>query len=224
MSSSSTSSGSNWRSDIYDYFITSMTTRWYRAFLCRMAQNSSILDVGIGTASALIANRDVILNKNLTVMGVDYDKNYVDAAQENIRVAGLDKNVKVVCASIHDYTPPADASKYDAIYFSGSFMIIPDKVKALERCKKMLKDAGESSSTAAGKFYFTQSFQHRGWMGNLVSSIVKPALKFVLTIDFGEVTYRDEFEETIRQAGLKVEVYEVMFKASMRDEVLVVAA
>merc|ERR1712000_95778 len=147
------------------------------------------LDVGIGTASALIANRDVILNRNLSVMGVDYDKNYVDAAQENIRVAGLQKNVQIVCASIHDYVPPADAAKYDAIYFSGSFMIIPDKVKALERCKKMLKEN-------TGKFFFTQSFQHRGWMGNLVSSIVKPALKFVLTIDFGEVTYRDEFEET----------------------------
>lgn len=194
-----------------------MTTRWYRAVLCKLPQDSSILDVGIGTATALIANRDVILNKNLKVVGVDYDKNYVDAAQENIRVAGLSKNISVVCASIHDYTPAADAAKYDAIYFSGSFMIIPDKVKALERCRKMLKER-------TGKFYFTQSFQHRGWMGNLVGWVVKPTLKFVLTIDFGETTYRDEFEETIRQAGLKVELYEVMFKASIRDEVVVIAA
>lgn len=228
-SSDSSSSSSNLRSLVYDYFITAMTTRWYRAFLCRLPPGSSVLDVGIGTATSLIANKDVILNRGLQIMGVDYDKNYVDAARESIRVAGLSKHIDVVCASIHDYCPPSGAKKsggvdaqqedvkYDAIYFSGSFMIIPDKVKALERCKKMLVPN-------TGKFYFTQSFQHRGWMGNLVSSVVKPMLKFVLTIDFGDVTYRDEFEQTMKDAGLKIELYEIIFKASMRDEVLVIAA
>ena len=207
---------SNLRSEIYDYFITSMTTRWYRAFLCRLPAGSSILDIGIGTASALIANKDVILNRNLKIKGVDYDKHYVDAAEGNIRVAGLSKHIEVVCASIHDYSPSSEKEKYDAIYFSGSFMIIPDKVKALERCKPWLNQNG-------GRFYFTQSFQHKNALGNLVNSIVKPALKMFLTIDFGEVTYRDEFAKTLEQANMKIEVFDVMFQATMRDEVLVIA-
>lgn len=208
----------NIRSEIYDYFITSMTTRWYRAFLCRLPPNSTVLDIGIGTASALIANKDVILNRNLKIKGVDYDKSYVEAAEGNIRVAGLSKHIEVVCASIHDFTPSSPSEKYDAIYFSGSFMIIPDKVKALERCKPWLNTEGK-----VGKFFFTQSFQHKNVVGNLVNSIVKPALKMFLTIDFGEVTYRDDFAKTLEQANMTIETFDVMFQATMRDEVLVIA-
>ena len=45
---------SSWRSFVYDALILKMTTRWYEAVLTKLPENSIVLDVGIGTAGALL--------------------------------------------------------------------------------------------------------------------------------------------------------------------------
>ena len=63
---------------IYDVAIIKMTRVWYREVLKRLPDNARVLDVGIGTGTALICNKDLIKQKNITVVGIDYDKDYVD--------------------------------------------------------------------------------------------------------------------------------------------------
>lgn len=44
------------RALIYDLVIVKMTAQWYQRVLSRLPQNSLLLDVGIGTGTALLRN------------------------------------------------------------------------------------------------------------------------------------------------------------------------
>ena len=50
-----------------------------------------------------------------------------------------------------------------------------------------------------GCIYITQTFEKKR---NKVMDFVKPLLRYIVTIDFGRVTYRDEFRTTLARAGL----------------------
>lgn len=60
-------------------------------------------------------------------------------------------------------------------------MIMPDPVKALEHVNSLLKPNG--------KIFITQTFeQHK----NVLLEKIKPMLKYILTIDFGQITYEED--------------------------------
>ncbi|CUF48768.1 methyltransferase, putative [Bodo saltans] len=222
------------RSWVYDTVIVNMTKRWYREVLTKLPVNARILDVGIGTGTSLLENRDLIVSKHLHVTGVDYDEHYVIAAIENVKRFGLEQQVALVHASIHDYSPSPSSSSsgddekenqrpFDAIYFSGSFMIIPDKAEALKRCVRMLKPTTTASSSGSGRVYFTQTFEHEGIVGRYVTPWVKAALKTLLTIDFGTVTFEKDFLAVLQAANVEVEQRISLGKAMFREQVLIVA-
>ena len=220
------------KSWIYDTLIVAMTTVWYREVLTRLPTDASVLDVGIGTATSLIGNRDLLISKKLHFTGVDYDASYIDAAAEGIVRHHLQPFVEVVCCSIHDFDPAVHCKSkegshhhhnhsrhlFDAVYFSGSFMIIPDKVKALQRTVGMLKHPHSSGS----RIYFTQTFETPGIVG-FVMSFVKPMLKYLLSIDFGSVTYEKDFKRVLKEADVTIHEIHVMHKSAFRRQVLVVA-
>mgnify|MGYP001560524611 CR=1 FL=1 len=231
--------GSAWqrfRSRVYDTVIVAMTSMWYREVLTLLPLRTRLLDVGIGNATSLINNRDVVISKQLDVTGVDYDQGYIDAANAAVGLnPKLRDRVHLVCASIHDYT----GGPFDAIYFSGSFMIIPDKVNALRRCVTMLAPRlvtpGESKSSrdplspTKRYIYFTQTFEkkRRFLLLRVLDTILqrlKPLLKFLTTIDFGQVTYEEDFRDVIRAAGLAIEEKRVLRAGWFRDQVLVVVS
>ena len=205
------------RSYIYDTFIVAMTTVWYREVLVDVPVGARILDVGIGTATSLLDNRDIIVSKKLKVVGVDYDQDYVDTAQANTKKHKLDSQVNTVCKSIHDY----EGEGFDVIYFSGSFMIIPNKVEALRRCVDMLKK-NPTTGKREGTIYFTQTFEQPGLVGYMMS-FVKPLLKFLLTIDFGGVTYEKDFRKVLGEAGVHITALKVIEKTAFRSQVIAVA-
>ena len=64
----------------YDVIIVHMTRLWYKVVLDRVDENSNVLDIGIGTATALLKNKDIVEKKKLNVVGVDYDQSYINAA------------------------------------------------------------------------------------------------------------------------------------------------
>jgi ubiquinone/menaquinone biosynthesis C-methylase UbiE len=204
------------RAYIYDVIIVAVTSVWYREFLTQCCPpDSSILDVGIGTATSLVANRDVVRTKRLKIHGVDYDQGYIDAAEKLVTKHQLNDCISLTCASIHDYRPSLPC--YDVVYFSGSFMIIPDKEKALRSVCAMLQDPDGN-----GRVCFTQTFERPGVVGT-VMKWVKPFFKFLLTIDFGGVTYEADFRRTLQNAGMTIESMKVIRGSFFRKQVLVVA-
>src|SRR5512141_1804771 len=99
-----------------------MTASWYRAVLERLPPGCRLLDVGIGTGSALVANAALLRARAIDVVGLDVDADYVARCVQSVRRAGLSDRVAAQLVSVYDH----HGGPYDAVYFSGSFMLLPD--------------------------------------------------------------------------------------------------
>mmetsp|Transcript_24557 Transcript_24557/g.32072 ORF Transcript_24557/g.32072 Transcript_24557/m.32072 type:complete len:196 (+) Transcript_24557:288-875(+) len=191
--------------------IIGMTSLWYQKVLEIIPPNSKILDVGIGTGAALIKNGKILQEKNLSVIGIDIDADYLVKCRNLIEEANLSTRVGCILASATDYK----GGPYDAIYFSGSFMIIPSDLRS-----KMLTNMKNIMSSSNSRFYFTQTFQEKR---SFFMEYLKPLLAYFTTIDFGKVTYEAEFIRVVEEAGLEIEKMEKISQHMGRSARLVVA-
>lgn len=196
------------RGFIYDALILRLTSRWYAEVLRRVPEGAALLDVGIGTAGALLANADLARRKGLRVVGIDIDADYVGRARRKIADSPLAGSAEVRLESVYDHR----GGPYDAVYFSGSFMLLPEPERALRHCGALLRPGG--------RIFFTQTFQTRPsrWMETL-----KPMLKRVTSIDFGRVTYEEDFRAQLRAAGLEIEELTVLARHGNRASCIAVA-
>ena len=134
------------KSLVYDTVIVSLTEKWYRAVLQKLDDGSILLDVGVGTGGGLLRCADLIESKNLKVVGIDIDAAYVDAGKTSIRGAHLSDKISIDKVDVYDgkqkildlamklgATLNSDGQFVDAVYFSGSFSLLPDPVKAIGR-------------------------------------------------------------------------------------------
>lgn len=178
------------RAWIYDKTIRPLTAGWYREVLGRLAPGSRLLDVGVGTAGALVENAPIVRARNLHVHGIDIDPDYVRQAHRSVLNADLVDHISVEQVSVYDHR----GGPYDAAYFSASFMLMPDPPAALRHVVGILRPGAP--------VFFTQTFEHRR---NRIVETAKPLLHRVTTIKFGKVTYEEDFLDAIRDAGQHVE-------------------
>lgn len=120
----------------------------------------------------------------------------------HIKSESLQNYITVCHQSILDYK----GGPYDAIYFSASLMILPNPVHALNHVKNMLNENG--------KIFVTQTIETNR---SFLVELVKPLLKYVLTIDFGHVTYEEDLLAAFKEANLKVQVNKSISGTSIRD-------
>ncbi|MCW5890169.1 MAG: class I SAM-dependent methyltransferase [bacterium] len=196
------------RSVIYDAAIVGLTAGWYRAVLTRLPARSRLLDVGIGTAGALVANATLVVARDLRVTGVDIDADYVRRATAALDQAGLADRVTARLESILDHR----GGPYDAAYFSASFMLMPDPPAVLRHVVSLLRPGAP--------LFFTQTFERER---SRTAEIVKPLLRLVTTIDFGRVTYEDAFRRALADGGVVLESMETLNASRKRAGVLAVA-
>lgn len=172
-----------WRSFVYDVLILRMTTRWYEAVLTKLPENSTVLDVGIGTAGALLRCSNLLREKNIRIVGIDYDADYVATAQNAIESVGLKSLIEVEHKSVYDLKLGEKDKPYDAVYFSGSFTLLPDRLEALRVVSAMVEE---------GEIYITQTYQRKS---PPMLTYLKPILKYFTTIDFGQLVFEGEISE-----------------------------
>ena len=67
-----------------------------------MTPDSRVLDIGIGTASALVRNQELVLGRRVTVVGIDPEREYATKAARVVAAAGLADAIKVHCVSIYE--------------------------------------------------------------------------------------------------------------------------
>lgn len=157
------------------------------------------MDIGIGTAVALVNNKPLLLERNLSVVGIDYDAPYIAKAKRVVTEAQLSERVAVHCKSVYDTPLPPPLSgkpKYDAVYFSGSITLMPDPPAALKAAAAVLKEGGA--------IYVTQTFQKRPIP---LMQYIKPLMYYVTTIDFGQLTYERDIARIVDSAEMKMEEY-----------------
>lgn len=211
--------------NVYDAVIVWMTARWYAAVFEKLNEGDRILDVGIGTATALVKNRELLLKKRLSVVGLDYEAAYVRKAEAVLKEADLwraapggtegyrpdemycraversvydtdlyslcEDDPKAAAALMSSGKPVREDRRFDAAYFSGSLTVLPDPAAALRAMEPLIK--------ARGRVYITQTFQ-RG--ASPVMAAIKPLLKYVTTIDFGQLTTLADLDKIIADAGV----------------------
>lgn len=177
------------RAWIYDRAILPLTTKWYAEVLGRLPAKARLLDVGIGTGSALVRNKALLEEKDIRVVGVDIDKDYVEKARAQVAEHGLAGRVDVQLQSIYDH----HGGPYDAAYFSASFMLMPDPPAVLRHVQTLL--------APGGRIYFTQTFQDKK---SALMEKAKPLLGKVTTIEFGRVTYEEDFRKTVDDGGVSL--------------------
>lgn len=220
--------------DIYDVVIVWMTARWYAVVFNKLSSGDRVLDVGIGTATALVRNKALLLEKRLSVIGLDYEAAYIRKADQILAEAGLkqavpegtdgyrpgefycrafhrsiyDEDLAVLCeddpaAAAGPADPVPEERRFDAAYFSGSLTVMPDPVAALRAVVPLLK-------SDSGRIYITQTFQKRS---SPVMARVKPLLKYLTTIDFGQLTTEADIDRIISEAKL----FETVESAPIKD-------
>ena len=197
------------RARLYDAAIVRMTAAWYRAVLERLPRGCRLLDVGIGTGGALLANADLVVAKDLHVTGVDVDAAYVARCRAAVAQFGLADRVDARVESVYDHR----GGPYDAAYFSGSFMLLPDPAGAVRHVASLL--------APGARLWFTQTFEHR--RSPLVERL-KPLLRLFTTIDFGRVTYEADFRRALADGGAALQELRVLHRGARRSAVLAVAA
>lgn len=196
------------RGIIYDTLILRLTARWYAAVLDRNPDGAHLLDVGIGTGGALLKNAGLVRQKNLQITGIDIDPDYVERARSRLKNSPLSEHVQAKLESVYDH----QGGPYDAVYFSGSFMLLPEPEQALRHCRELLQPEG--------RIFFTLTV-HRDnsrWMEKL-----KPRLKRLTSIDFGRVTYEQQLKAQIHAAGLELEEFTQLKQHGSRADCLAVA-
>lgn len=179
---------------IYDLIVSQPVTSYtYSRFLHRLREHhlnemTDLLDIGIGTGTALNCIIPELPDK-IQILGVDIDESYVKKCEDLFKEKG---NVQILLQDFLEIESQTN-KKFDVILFSSSFMLMPNKNKALEISKRLLKPNGKI-------FFILTLFERR----KKVVEKFKPLLKYVLTIDFGEALTEKQFLEFLDKNQLKV--------------------
>ena len=196
------------RALIYDTAIVGLTAGWYRAVLSHLGSGAHLLDIGIGTGSALLANAAPIAEKRIRVTGLDIDAAYVERCRRAVAEKGLEAIVTPRLESVYDHR----GGPYDAAYFSASFMLLPDPPAALRHVRSLL--------VPGGPIFFTQTFEHRP---SRAVETLKPLLRLLTTIDFGRVTYEADFRRALTAGGETIESFEILNQGPRRSGALAIS-
>lgn len=197
------------RAWIYDRLFKNLSSNWYKQVIEYLPDNSRVLDVGVGTGSSLLSQLDLLKKKGLNWTGIDINPPYLQSCQEKINQLDAHNFVKVREQSIYDLK---EDDLLDAIYFSASFMLLPDQKQALLTSLGSLK--------AEGVICFTQTFETKP--APLMEKI-KPLLRKFTTVDFGVVTYEAPFIDLLSECGLHVIHNQLMSKQGPREMRIIIA-
>jgi len=180
------------KNHLYAFFIDGVTNLCYRSCLDYFPPGSQILDVGIGNGIMIKEHHALIREKGIRIVGIDLNAGYLAHCRELIREYGLAEQIRVHHVEVEKFQP-GNGALFDYVLFSMSFMLFRDQALVLDRVGQWLKPEGKV-------VFFQTMFRKR----SLFMELVKPRLKYVTTIDFGRVTYEDDFYHLLQRRDLSV--------------------
>jgi alpha-N-acetylglucosaminidase len=134
----------------------------------------------------------LIKSKDLKIVGIDINKVYLNNCKRLIQKYHLKDNLKIYHNPIESFTAPSN-DFFDFILFSMSFMLFRDQPRILKKVKNFLHPCGKI-------IFFQTIFKER----SILVEFVKPKLKYFTTVDFGKVTYENQFFTLLRENELVI--------------------
>jgi len=180
------------KNHLYRLIINDVTISCYQNCLELFSDHATILDVGIGNGSMIENYHALIKSKGLKIIGIDINKNYLDYCVDLIRNFQLKDNLTICHQPVEAYTPPEERY-FDFILFSMSFMLLNDQAMVLDRITDWLKPGGQI-------VFFQTIFKERFPL----MAFIKPKLKYVTTVDFGKITYEEDFFALLKEKKIVV--------------------
>ncbi|MEK7485509.1 MAG: methyltransferase domain-containing protein [Planctomycetota bacterium] len=191
----------NW---LYNALIKKTTNAGYGCFFENVVPQSKILDIGIGNGVMLHQYHSNIRDLRLSIEGIDLNKHYLKQCQKLIEHYNLESQIKLERL---DFLATPIPSCFDYVFFSMSFMLFPDQRKALDIATAMLNPGGQ--------IIFGLTIQMKE---SRTLEFLKPKLKYISTIDFGKVTYEEEFLNLMEEKQLKILKRRSLHKISSNSE------
>lgn len=174
---------------VYDYAVSyPVTVRIYRYLLKekflkdfpkarKEVKGKGITMLDIGTASGTCL-KNIVDGANFErVLAIDIDKRYVASADKLFEKY---PNVEVKYQNFLTYFEDGNTEKFDIVFFGFSFMLMPDRAKALEVARRIVKPGGKI-------YAFLTLYEKK----NKFIEWSKPKMKAFTSIDFGPVMYRN---------------------------------
>jgi alpha-N-acetylglucosaminidase len=178
---------------LYNLIIDDVTDYCYRNSLEYFPENSRILDVGIGNGLMIKKYHHLIKAKNLQIVGIDINKSYLSHCNSLINKWDLDGHISIFNTPVECYEPP-ETGYFDFILFSMSFMLFENQELVIDRVRHWLKPSGKV-------LFFQTMFRKK----SPFIEFIKPKLKYFTTIDFGRITYDEEFHSMLRRKKVSVD-------------------
>jgi ubiquinone/menaquinone biosynthesis C-methylase UbiE len=182
------------RNKLYQWVIGDATDCCYGSCMKYFFENAVILDVGIGNGVMVRDHHLAIKKKQLKIIGLDIDSTYLKQCRELVDNYDLSDQIKLFEQPVEDFRPHKNGP-FDFILFSMSFMLLEDQETVLRKVSKWLKPKGEI-------VFFQTMFKAR----NRLIEGIKPRLKHLTTIEFGGVTYDDDFYNLLERLKFKVKM------------------
>lgn len=146
----------------------------------------TMMDIGTGTGLPL--KEFLKTSQAKRVLAIDIDESYVAKATERFKD---DARVEVRYMNFMDAKGDF-TEKFDVVFFGFSFMLMPDKILALQQATKLLSPNGRL-------FLILTLYDKKSG----ITEFLKPKIKYLTSIDFGESMYKADMNSLFEKAGVE---------------------
>lgn len=193
----------NDRSQLYDYWLGRndlklATPKLFHHFLKTIPDNSFILDVGIGNGACYDKdfNIDIIKQKNLKIIGIDIDKDYINMCKKRVVSNNLQNYLSVQLIDLFEFKFDI---KFDHIVFTESAPLMPQ-----ELIIKMINYIDNNLIKLSSKIHFINNLTDNPHPLFYLKSLIK-YVPFI-NVDFGNILNRKFFYNIANNTNYKIKI------------------
>jgi len=193
----------NDRSQLYDYWLGRndlklATPKLFYHFLKTLENNSIILDVGIGNGACYDKdyNINIIKQKNLKIIGIDIDKDYIDMCKQRVISNNLQNYLSVQLIDLFKFKSDI---KFDHIVFTESAPLM-----SKDLIIKMINYIDNNLIKLSTKIHFINNLNDNPHILVNLKSIIK-YIPFI-NVDFGNILNRKFFYDIASNTYYKINI------------------